>query len=81
MTSPRKSHTGAETEYRPGSASSATIAYPLISAGMYGWPLDDAIAQALTVLRTAQPANLRTARLVLHGRAAYDAAVRVSSVR
>ncbi len=58
-----------------------TIAYPLISAGVYGWPLDDAIAQALAVLRTAQPTNLRTARVVLHGRAAYETAVQVSSVR
>lgn len=30
-----------------------TIAFPLISAGAYGWPVEDAIRQALSVLATA----------------------------
>jgi len=45
-----------------------TIAFPLISSGIYRWPKDDAIRQALQVLRTADT-NVERATLVL-----YDAA-------
>jgi O-acetyl-ADP-ribose deacetylase (regulator of RNase III) len=44
-----------------------TIAFPLISAGIYGWPVEDAVRQALTVLRAASPSSLTEARLVLFG--------------
>lgn len=47
-----------------------TIAFPLISAGVYRWPVDDAVRQALGVLRKAEPDNLRTAYVVLFGSAA-----------
>lgn len=43
----------------------ASIAYPLISAGAYGWPIEDAIRQALAVLVCAESASLTEARLVL----------------
>lgn len=52
----------------------ATIAYPLISAGVYGWPVEDAVRQALAVLRPARPATLTGARLVLFGRSAFEVA-------
>ncbi|HEU4424012.1 MAG TPA: O-acetyl-ADP-ribose deacetylase [Pilimelia sp.] len=42
-----------------------TVAYPLISAGIYGWPADDAVRQALTALRAAETATVTEARLVL----------------
>lgn len=45
----------------------ASIAFPLISAGIYRWPVDDAVRQALDVLRAAEPEHLRTASLVLFG--------------
>ena len=30
-----------------------TVAFPLISSGIYGWPADDAVHQALTAVRAA----------------------------
>jgi O-acetyl-ADP-ribose deacetylase (regulator of RNase III) len=54
-----------------------SIAFPLISAGIFRWPVDDAVRQALHVLRAARPANLREARLILFGRASFETAVKV----
>ena len=48
-----------------------TIAFPLVSAGVYGWPRQDAIAAALETLR-ATPTRVEEARIVAFGRAAYD---------
>jgi len=44
-----------------------TVAFPLISAGIYRWPVEDATRQALTVLRAATPQTTELARLVLFG--------------
>jgi O-acetyl-ADP-ribose deacetylase (regulator of RNase III) len=49
-----------------------TIAFPLVSAGVYGWPLTDAIDAAVTTLRST-PTQVQEARLVAFGRATYDA--------
>jgi O-acetyl-ADP-ribose deacetylase (regulator of RNase III) len=57
----------------------ASIAFPLISSGIFGWPLDDAVRQALAVLRPAAPAHLRTAMLVLYGRASFETALRAQA--
>ncbi|SCG75015.1 O-acetyl-ADP-ribose deacetylase [Micromonospora humi] len=57
------------------------IAFPLISAGIYGWPVEDAVAQALTVLHAATPTHLVEARLVLFGADTYATAVRVAAGR
>jgi O-acetyl-ADP-ribose deacetylase (regulator of RNase III) len=54
-----------------------TIAFPLISAGAYGWPLDDAVTQALAVLSAADAAVVE-ARLVLFGSETFAAAQRVA---
>lgn len=59
----------------------ATIAFPLISAGIFRWPLEDAVRQALSVLRAAEPATLETATLVLFGRHVYDVAQQAISFR
>jgi O-acetyl-ADP-ribose deacetylase len=53
-----------------------TVAFPLISAGAYGWPLDDAVTQALAALREADT-RVEEARLVLFGRATFETAQRV----
>ncbi|MDP9094736.1 MAG: O-acetyl-ADP-ribose deacetylase [Actinomycetota bacterium] len=49
-----------------------SIAFPLISAGAFGWPRDDAILQALTVLRDAPDDG--EARLVLWQPETYELA-------
>ena len=51
----------------------ATVAFPLISAGAYGWPLEDAIAHALGAMGKAETA-VTEARLVLFGADAFHAA-------
>jgi O-acetyl-ADP-ribose deacetylase (regulator of RNase III) len=56
----------------------ATVAFPLISAGAYGWPLEDAVRQALTALSGAQT-RVAEARLVLFGSATFATAQRVAA--
>ena len=51
-----------------------TVAFPLVSAGIYGWPKADAIAAAVTTLRST-PTSVSEARLVAFDRATYDAIV------
>ena len=48
-----------------------TVAFPLVSAGIYGWPRDDAIRAAVDTLR-GTPTEVEEARLVAFGRTAYD---------
>ena len=54
----------------------STVAFPLVSAGAYGWPLEDAVAQALRAMREAET-GVEEARLVLFGDATFAAAERV----
>jgi O-acetyl-ADP-ribose deacetylase len=49
------------------------VAFPLISAGAYGWPLEDAVRQALTALREAATA-VEEARIVLFGASTFELA-------
>ena len=49
-----------------------TVAFPLVSAGVYGWPNDDAINAALETLRST-PTNVEEARMVAFDVATYDA--------
>jgi O-acetyl-ADP-ribose deacetylase (regulator of RNase III) len=48
-----------------------TVAFPLVSAGVYGWPLDDAVAAAVDTLRST-PSAVTEARIVAFGRRTYD---------
>ncbi|WP_028637334.1 macro domain-containing protein [Nocardioides sp. URHA0032] len=49
----------------------ATVAFPLVSAGIYGWPKADAIAAPLEVFRSAST-SVTEARLVAFDRSTYE---------
>lgn len=49
-----------------------TVAFPAVSAGVYGWPIDDAARIAVTTVRGAST-DVTEARFVLFDRTAYDA--------
>jgi O-acetyl-ADP-ribose deacetylase (regulator of RNase III) len=53
-----------------------TVAFPLVSAGVYGWPKGDAIAVALEALRgwqsRAAETRIQEARLVAFDRATFE---------
>lgn len=51
-----------------------TVALPLVSAGIYGWPKSDAIEAAVSTLR-GTPTEVQEARLVAFDAATYDAMV------
>ena len=48
-----------------------TVAFPLVSAGAYGWPRQDAIAAAVDTLRATET-SVESAVLVAFGRSTYD---------
>ncbi|WBB79012.1 O-acetyl-ADP-ribose deacetylase [Micromonospora sp. WMMD882] len=56
-----------------------TVAFPLVSAGVYGWPVEDAVRQALSVLRAATPTTVTEARLVLFGDDTFRTATHVAT--
>jgi O-acetyl-ADP-ribose deacetylase (regulator of RNase III) len=48
-----------------------TVAFPLVSAGIYGWPKDDAIAAAVETLSSTETA-VEESRLVAFDDATYE---------
>jgi O-acetyl-ADP-ribose deacetylase (regulator of RNase III) len=48
-----------------------SVAFPLVSAGIYGWPKDDAVDAAVETLR-ASPTQVEEARLVAFDTATYE---------
>jgi O-acetyl-ADP-ribose deacetylase len=55
-----------------------TVSFPLISSGIFRWPKDDAVRQALVAFR-AGPSTVDTVRLVLFDAATLDVARRVQA--
>ena len=55
-----------------------TLAFPLISSGVYRWPKDDAVRQALTALRAAET-DVTTVTLVLYNEATLELAKQVDN--
>jgi O-acetyl-ADP-ribose deacetylase (regulator of RNase III) len=53
-----------------------TVAFPLVSAGIYGWPKEDAIRAAVDTLRST-PTSVQEARLVAFDAATYELIERV----
>ena len=51
-----------------------SVAFPLISAGIYAWPLEDAAAAAVETLRST-PTGVEEARMVAFGAGTYAALV------
>jgi O-acetyl-ADP-ribose deacetylase (regulator of RNase III) len=51
--------------------SARTVAFPLVSAGIYGWPKDDAIAAAIETLRAADT-RVEEARMVAFDASTYE---------
>ncbi len=49
-----------------------SVAFPLVSAGVYGWPLEDAIRAAVDTIRET-PTSVTEARLVAFGHPTYEA--------
>jgi O-acetyl-ADP-ribose deacetylase (regulator of RNase III) len=55
----------------------STVAFPAVSAGVYGWPLDDAARIAVATVRETDT-SVREARFVLFSDEAYDAFARAA---
>ena len=49
-----------------------TLAFPLVSAGIYGWPLDDAVDAAVSTLQGSRT-QVEEARIVAFGNETADA--------
>jgi len=50
-----------------------SVAFPAISAGVYGWPLDDAARIAVETVRSVARGLIPKVRFVLFGQETYDA--------
>lgn len=48
-----------------------TVAFPLVSAGIYGWPREDAVDAAVETLRSTAT-SVEEARMVAFGRDVYE---------
>lgn len=56
-----------------------TVAFPAVSAGVYGWPMDGAARIAVETV-VATPSSVREARFVLFSAEAHDAFTRAAAL-
>jgi O-acetyl-ADP-ribose deacetylase (regulator of RNase III) len=52
-----------------------TVAFPLISSGVYGWPMEDAVRQALLAISTVRRDNVKLVKLVVFDTDTYGEAL------
>jgi len=64
-----------------GSLPARTVAFPAVSAGIFGWPIDSAATIAVSTVRdcAATAPAVEEARFVLFGQSSYDAFARALS--
>ncbi|WP_418959959.1 O-acetyl-ADP-ribose deacetylase [Streptomyces tritici] len=56
-----------------GELGARSVAFPAISTGIYGWPMDDGARIAVRTVLESAPASVTDVRFVLFDRAAYQA--------
>lgn len=56
-----------------------SVAFPLVSAGIYGWPFEDAVRAAADTLTTAST-SVEVARLVTFGRSTYQRVTEITGL-
>ncbi|MFG2333073.1 O-acetyl-ADP-ribose deacetylase [Streptomyces sp. NPDC048604] len=54
-----------------GELGARSVAFPAVSTGIYGWPMDDGARIAVRTVRESAPASVTDVRFVLFDRAAY----------
>ena len=55
-----------------------SVAFPLVSAGIYGWPFDDAVHAAVDSL-TSTPTSVESARIVTFGASTYHRVIEITT--
>ncbi|MEP6696425.1 MAG: O-acetyl-ADP-ribose deacetylase [Pseudonocardiales bacterium] len=56
-----------------GQLGARTVAFPAVSAGVYGWPIADAARQAILGIQQAPPSTVEEVRFVLFSDEVYEA--------
>jgi O-acetyl-ADP-ribose deacetylase (regulator of RNase III) len=54
-----------------------SVAFPLVSAGIYGWPFEDAVRAAADTL-TATPTSVEVGRIVTFGASTYQQVIKIT---
>jgi O-acetyl-ADP-ribose deacetylase (regulator of RNase III) len=58
-----------------------SVAFPAVSAGIYGWPIDSAADIAIATIMAMPTQTVRDVRIVLFSQPAYDAFARALAAR